>query len=77
MKPPTDTQPFSDAFLDAFPAFRGELSAGDLATGRAWFAVWQAALARCAQVCEEYASCEGIAQQCAEAIRNITTETTE
>jgi hypothetical protein len=34
---------FSEAFLISYPAFRGELSAADRATGEQWFSVWIAA----------------------------------
>jgi len=34
---------FSEDFLAAYPAFRGELTAGDRETGETWYRVWQRA----------------------------------
>lgn len=41
----------------------------DYPLGRILFEAWQAATERAAQVCDEHASIEGIAQKCAAAIR--------
>lgn len=35
---------FSPAFLEAFPAFVGDLSPGDQAIAQMWFAVWTKAV---------------------------------
>lgn len=39
----TGEQHFTADFLDIYPAFKGDLLPGDLATGQQWFRVWQAA----------------------------------
>lgn len=45
-----------EAFLAAYPAFKGDLSASDKALMEQWFSVWQAATVvereRCAVICE-------------------------
>lgn len=39
----TGEQHFTHDFLDVYPAFKGELTQGELGVGQQWFRIWQAA----------------------------------